>query len=58
MNSVFFSFPGAKKYDIKLVLPASEAGDTLCVKHLMKQVYELTHIPADAQRLIYKGRQL
>ena len=55
---VFCFASGQQKYDIQLVLPANEAGDALCVKHLMREVYMLTDIPPEAQRLIYKGRQL
>ncbi|XP_052803169.1 BAG family molecular chaperone regulator 1-like isoform X2 [Mya arenaria] len=49
---------GTSKFDVRLELPPEEAGDTLCVKHLMDEVYRRTDIPPDAQRLIYKGRSL
>ncbi|XP_045207507.2 BAG family molecular chaperone regulator 1-like isoform X2 [Mercenaria mercenaria] len=49
---------GPKKYDVKLHLPENEAGDPLCVRHLTDAVYSLTEIPAEAQKLIYKGKSL
>ncbi|KAL4237662.1 BAG molecular chaperone regulator 1 [Mactra antiquata] len=49
---------GPKKYDVKLQLPEHEAGDALCVKHLTDAVFSLTEIPADSQKLIYKGKSL
>ena len=57
-NNRYFYFPlksGPQKYDVKITLPESEAGDALCVKHLTEAVYNLTEIPPDAQKLIYKG---
>jgi hypothetical protein len=41
---------------VKLGLAENEAGDALCVKHLTDAVYKLTEIPAEAQKLIYKGK--
>ncbi|XP_060586291.1 BAG family molecular chaperone regulator 1-like isoform X2 [Ruditapes philippinarum] len=49
---------GPQKYDVKLGLAENEAGDALCVKHLTDAVYKLTEIPAEAQKLIYKGKSL
>jgi len=46
---------GPTKYDIQLELPAYEAGDPLCVHHLMNEVERQTEIPPEAQRLIFKG---
>lgn len=52
----YFLVTGPKKYDVRLRLPEDEAGDALCVKHLTDAVCSLTEIPADAQKLIYKGK--
>ncbi|KAK3612130.1 hypothetical protein CHS0354_031203 [Potamilus streckersoni] len=49
---------GSENYDLSLSLPPSQAGDLLCVQHLMDELFKRTGIPASAQRLIHKGKSL
>ncbi|XP_033758581.1 BAG family molecular chaperone regulator 1-like [Pecten maximus] len=49
---------GSQKHKIELSLPPSEAGDTLTVDHLQKKVQQLTEVPPENQKLIFKGKSL
>lgn len=49
---------GSQKHKIELSLPASEAGDSLTVAHLQEKVHQLTEVPPENQKLIYKGKSL
>ena len=56
MKEQSFILLGPRKFHIVLTLSPDQAGDALCVKHINEEVYKLTQIPTESQKLIFKGK--
>ncbi|OWF42161.1 BAG family molecular chaperone regulator 1-like [Mizuhopecten yessoensis] len=49
---------GSQKHKFELCLPTKETGNALTVHHLQEKVQQLTEVPAENQKLIFKGKSL
>ncbi|XP_060085612.1 BAG family molecular chaperone regulator 1-like [Ylistrum balloti] len=49
---------GSRKHQVEVSLPPGQAGDVLTVRHLREEVQKLTDVPAENQKLIFKGKSL